>query len=375
MHLSNATIAGSCFARMKRVESLHIRNSPSLYHFCTYFDHNYLTRGLALHASLMRFCTSPFTLWILCFDEETQRILSLLDLPNTRLISQREFESDDPALENARKERSAVEYFWTCTPSLILYLLKHRPEIQLITYLDADLYFFSEPEPIYDEMGAESILILEHRYAPEYMHMAETSGIYNVSLLSFRRDESALICLRWWHERCLEWCYARVEDDKFGDQKYLDDWPTRFKDVAVLQHKGAGLAPWNITNYSITRQGDHVWVDERPLIFYHFHGLAQYSRRVYRASHIAYHITPRQKRWIYEPYLQTLDATASIITQADPEFSFGLSERAELRDMFDGRLDVLGTTRYLPVIRKVYATVQKWYRAFRYHQRIQREDY
>ena len=32
-----------------------------------------------------------------------------------------------------------------------------------------------------------------------------------------------LKALKWWRDRCLEWCYARIEDGKFGDQFYIED--------------------------------------------------------------------------------------------------------------------------------------------------------
>ena len=166
-----------------------------------------------------------------------------------RLIALEQFEAGDSDLLKAKAERSLVEYFWTCTPSLPLFIFDHYPEVQLITYLDADLCFYADPQPIFDEMEDNSILIIDHRYPPEHAHLAAISGIYNVGLLAFRRDDRGLACLHWWRDRCLEWCFTRSEDGKFGDQKYLDDWPQRFSGVAVLQHKGAGLAPWNAAQY------------------------------------------------------------------------------------------------------------------------------
>ena len=50
--------------------------------YCTYFDHRYLSRGLALYHSLQRH--APGTrLWVLCLSEDCHRILTTLDLPAT----------------------------------------------------------------------------------------------------------------------------------------------------------------------------------------------------------------------------------------------------------------------------------------------------
>jgi hypothetical protein len=285
----------------------HNPQTTSSYHFCTYFDRNYLTRGLALYDSLRRHCQRPFVLWVLCFDDETYDILSRLHLPGVRLISWREFEAGDEELAHVKTDRSQVEYYWTCTPSLPLYVLQHNPEVDLITYLDADLYFYNDPQPIFDELGEGSILIIGHRYAAEYAHLANTSGIYNVSLMIFRRDRNGLMCLHWWREHCLKWCYARYEDGKFGDQKYLDDWPDRFRGVVVLQHKGAGLAPWNYSRYAVSLKEYTKTVDGQPLIFYHFHSLRIVSPHIVEPTAYDYDISPEQAFYLYIPYAHALD--------------------------------------------------------------------
>jgi len=282
--------------------------SDVAYHFCTYFDRNYLTRGLALYESLRRHCRRPFILWILCFDDETYDTLSRLNLPGVRLIAQQEFEAGDEALARAKADRSRVEYYWTCTPSLPLYVLQHNPEVELITYLDADLYFYGDPGPIYDELGNGSILIVEHRYAPEYASLARTSGIYNVGWMSFRRDANGLACLAWWRERCLEWCYTHYEDGKFGDQLYLDDWPQRFQGVVILQHKGAGLAPWNARQYRLALRDEHLTVDGQPLIFFHFHSLRCVHPRAVEPASYGYRLPILTIEHVFLPYAETLVA-------------------------------------------------------------------
>ena len=279
---------------------------PSQYHFCTYFDRNYLTRGLVLYRSLARHFQHHFTLWVLCFDATTYQTLDRLHLPGVRLIALEQFEAGDSDLQRAKAERNLVEYYWTCTPSLPLYILNHNPEVHLITYLDADLCFYGDPLPIYAEMGDRSVLIVEHRYTSEHAHLAATSGIYNVGLLAFRRDDRGLACLHWWRDRCLEWCFTRCEDGKFGDQKYLDDWPQRFGGVVVLQHKGAGLAPWNAAQYSVEWNEGRLTVDDAPLIFYHFHGFKNVARNAVQPAIHMYRLSPLLIEYIYFPYTHAL---------------------------------------------------------------------
>jgi len=249
-----------------------------------------------------------------------------MNLTNARLVKQEEFERNDEQLQIAKQGRSLVEYYWTCTPSWILYVLAHNPEIDILTYLDADLYFYSTPSPLYEEFNGHSILIVEHRFAPEYAHLTNF-GIYNVGFLCFRRDYNGLSCLYWWRDRCLEWCHDRVENGKMGDQKYLDDWPTRFQGVVVLQHKGANVAPWNVSNYKITRQNAQIFVDSYPLIFYHFHTFYMINDWIYIIAKNSYKLTPNIRSLIYAPYILEIRNVMRDIRRISPNFNYGRTKR------------------------------------------------
>jgi hypothetical protein len=274
-----------------------------MYYFCTYFDNRYLPMGMALYQSLKKQCPS-FELWVLCMDRTCYDILFKLQLPNVHLIPLEDFEAGDEKLLTAKRNRTLIEYYFTCTPSLPLFILNHYPEVDQITYLDADLFFFNSPMPLFDEIGLYSIAIVEHRFPPHLRHL-ENTGIYNVGWLSFKRDEQGLACLQWWREQCIEWCYDRVEDARYADQKYLDTWPDRFSGVVILRHKGANLAPWNISNYTVREDRGHVWVDEQPLIFYHFHGLKKVNDWLYNHNLAVYRvkISSSVVRSIYAPYI------------------------------------------------------------------------
>lgn len=286
-------------------------------YFVTLFDSNYLTRGLILYRSLIRHAFK-FHLWIVCFDDLAHELLTKLNLDRVTLVSLSEFE--DPELLQIKHERTRAEYCWTCTPSTALYVLNHEPHVDRITYLDADLMFFSSLEPIFAEAADASIVITEHRYLPEY-DKSKTNGTYNVQFMMFQRDVEGLAALNWWRDRCLEWCFARAEDNKFGDQKYLDDWPERFEKVHVLQHLGAGLAPWNATRYSLKKDNNSVYVEKDKLIFYHFHLLTIYPLNIVNIG--SYPTNQGLIDWVYKPYLQELNYAYKQIRNISPKSDLG----------------------------------------------------
>jgi hypothetical protein len=240
-------------------------------------------------------------------DDVAYDVLAELQLPRVHLISLTDFERNDLPLLKAKQNRSVVEYYFTCTPTLPLHIFNNFPEVDIITYLDADLYFFSSIEPVFEEMGSGSILIIGHRFSPS-LKTREIFGIYNVGLLSFRHDKTGLECLHWWRDRCLEWCFDRTENGKFADQKYLDDWPDRFAGVVVLQHKGAGLAPWNIENYEYSSEKGGLRIDGQPIIMYHFHGLKQVTSYIYDTNISAYatNLSKILRTRLYFPYISDL---------------------------------------------------------------------
>ena len=275
-------------------------------HYCTYFDVRFLSRGLALHESLQAHA-GEFKLWILCMDDDSYRLLTALALPDVEAISLPGFLSDDARLGRVRSQRTKVEFYFTCTPSLPLYVLNCDPSIDLITYLDADLWFTASPEPLFTALGADSIGIISHRF-PDYLNDRKIFGLYNVGLVAFRRDQRGLACLEWWRDRCIEWCHDRVEDGRYADQRYLDDWPTRFDGVCVLQHKGANLAVWNLANYELRWSDEGLTVDHEPLIFFHFHGLRWVWKSIVDLNSAFYQLRLSELAItrIFEPYIRRI---------------------------------------------------------------------
>lgn len=290
-------------------------------YFCTYFDKNYLFRGLALYRSMEKHC-SNFLLYILCMDNETYATLKELNLSKVKLIELKDFE--DAELLAVKSGRTPVEYCWTCTPSLPLYLLKKYGH-DMVTYIDADLMFFYSPEKIFEEFGSNSILVIEHRFGNNKEEKEKDNGKYNVQFLTFKNNKNGLACLKWWRERCLEWCYNRHENGLIGDQTYLNEWDKLFKGVYSLKNKGGGLAPWNINNYKLTKNSNDVFVEKDKLIFYHFHAFHIYSKFFFDYS-FGYKFTALQKEFIYFPYVNSIKDAIAEVRNIDRKFKYGFHD-------------------------------------------------
>jgi hypothetical protein len=283
-----------------------------MYYFITLFDKNYLSRGLALYKSLLKNCDN-FILYVLAIDLETDRYLSGLNESTLKVISLSSVETKYLELFSVKGKRTRGEYCWTLTPYCIQYAITTF-NLDFCIYLDSDIYFFNDPKCIIENLGNDSVIITEHRYSPEY-DQTYTSGKYCVQFMYFKNNSSGLNVLEWWRHCCFEWCYARNEDGKFGDQKYLDDWTTRFKNIYVPTHIGCGLAPWNINRYDLSLVNDRLYIQDRItkekniVIFYHFHGLIKTRISSYRLLwHLGngYDIDETIKEFIYREYIDEI---------------------------------------------------------------------
>lgn len=290
--------------------------------FCTYFDKNYLYRGLVLYFSLEKY-TENFTLYILCMDEVSYSILEKINLRSAKLIKLVDFEDDK--LRGVKDGRSTVEYYWTCTPSLPLYIFNLDKNIEMVTYLDSDLMFFSSPEVIFDEIENNSILAVEHRYPEGTNENTVLNGKYCVQYVTFRRDGEGTACLKRWRDQCINWCYYRQENGLMGDQAYLSEWDSRYKNLHSVGNLGVGLAPWNIFNYNLKRKNGKVFVNQDELVFFHYHAMRYYSYRNIDPSE-GYTFSKNDIGLVYKPYFKELGRVIDMVHEIDPRFHFGGSK-------------------------------------------------
>jgi hypothetical protein len=274
-------------------------------HFCTYFDRNYVTRAMALTHSLRRHHADQFRLFTVCLDDVALNVMRELAMPEVEPIPIAEIERGDDRLIATKSGRSRIEYYWTCTPTIILRILEQHPSVDTLIYVDADLYFYNSAETLIHEMASNAVLIHEHRFSKHIPYLSV--GRFNVGLLCFKNDDRGIEVLTGWRNDCIDWCYRRAGAGKYGDQTYLNIWPERYPWICITSNIGAGVAPWNQDQYRVTNRFGYPFVSEQPVVFYHFHELRQLAAYTFVPHrNLLYRYTLSHVENIFVPYFREL---------------------------------------------------------------------
>ncbi len=269
------------------------------------FDSGYLSRGLALIESLRR-VGEDGDIWVLCLDDEAHAYLTEIGLIRVHLLSIAELEQATPGLAKTRDGRSRGEFIFTCTPALTTHVRDTDVSAEWVIYLDADLWFFSSPQHVFNEMGRGTVGIVAHRF-PDRMRVLEKYGTYNVAWVMFGSDDEARRCLVWWRDRCIEWCFDVPSEGRYADQGYLDQFAQLFPNTVVVDDPGVNVAPWNLGRHDITVAHGIPESDGHPIVFFHFHGLRRIGAWMY-PNLFAYktRLRPIVRDAIYAPYVEAL---------------------------------------------------------------------
>lgn len=281
--------------------------SLGAYSFCTFFDSGFYTRGVALIESLRNHGEINEIL-VVCMDEESKLLLEPLSISlNIRITAVENLVSNFPELAHAKGNRSAIEFYFTCTPFVIRHALGGKPPNHLVVYLDADLYFFDSPEKVIAEIEGASVAIVPHSY-PWYLKSLEPKyGKFNVGLLGFRNDREGKKSVERWSNQCIEWCHDYPENGKYADQGYLNEFPGTVGGLKIIDTPGTNLAPWNTSSYYLKVKEGQVLVNGNPLGFFHFHGLKD-SNGAWVSSQLNY-LSPLSHSVfenVYRPYVNHL---------------------------------------------------------------------
>lgn len=238
-------------------------------YYCTLSDKNYLALGIALYKSLTQHSKEPFQLYYLCLDDESYNRLLCLDYKNVIPVSIKELEEQEKDLRDARANRPYNEYCWTLASYFTYFLLKEKKSGDL-SYIDSDIFFYQNPQIIFEEIGDKDVGIIAHRHNC----VGNTDGAYNVGLIHFKNTEKSMEVLKWWRDAVLFKKYPEYHG--CGDQKYLEGFIPNFGEehICVADKTFGHGAPWNYRLYGYDKfedQGLILWGErEQPFVFNHF---------------------------------------------------------------------------------------------------------
>lgn len=294
------------------------------YDFCTVTDKNFVYKWLALCHSIDTFIPDS-KIWVLCLDAEAEALIKKLGRRNTETVTLSDLNNAE--LMKLKTTRTKQEFAWTCKPAIMSYLLEEKGVNKMI-FADADILFYAPIDSLFEKYKDASILITSHKFPRYKMHLADLVGYYNSGFIMFRNDEISRVCVRKWKNQCIEWCHNFHDKGRHGDQSYLKSWPKEFKKVEEMEEKGVNLGTWNLEKYKVRKKDGVFFIDDEPLICFHFHGFIAYlggGRGLRKNATIkAYPITVHHKT-IYDIYIKELQKAYDEMLLADPEWKLGFA--------------------------------------------------
>ena len=279
---------------------------------CTLYNSLYLDKGLVLYDSLNE-CAKDFELYVLCMDDKCYEVLKKENREHIVPINLEDFENEE--LLRLKKERKLGEYYWTCSSWLISYVLDTYKNDHC-TYIDADMYFYHDPACLIEELEQRkaTVMVVGHRFYPLLAEQkAWKVGKYCVEFNTFKNEEQAVGLLKKWNLQVLEHCSLDGDGMHWGDQKYLDSWDNE-EYVVETKNMGAGVAPWNISQYRlVSKSSDTFYLShygqECQLVFYHFENIHYPEEHVANINlEVYWGIDKSLIDCLYVPYLKKIAA-------------------------------------------------------------------
>jgi hypothetical protein len=283
--------------------------------FVTLFDKNYLVKGISMIDSLLG-NSIEHKILILSLDVKTYETLNAYFTKNDRIvIKQIDFISPQ-ILTKISNDRSYREFCWALS-SILSYTILTKQNLDVI-YLDADLYFFNSVELLISKCVMYNAAITPHRFSEIYRQL-EVNGKFNVQWVYFKNNEIGRKVALDWMTDCIISTEYNPAAGVVGDQKYLDSWPSRYKNILEISDEGAGLAPWNQSGVVVRKIEKSLYVGaEEKLVFYHFHSLNIYFNLLVLPVSSNYRLGKEVFDLIYTKYVKELNRVRSELGISTP---------------------------------------------------------
>ena len=245
---------------------------------CSVIAKNYLAHARVLSESFLKH-NSNSKLYVLLADkidgyfnpsEEQFQIVTLDDLEKEIL---------DLLTPQFLFSHNVYEYS-TAVKALFLEYLLNKVDIRKLVFLDPDILVTDSFRDIDKLLNQYSIILTPHFTEPIKDELANQlnqtevnvllNGVYNLGFLAIAKTDTTVSFLDWWKKHLHRCCFMDPENGIFVDQKFMDLVPGMFDNVYVLRYPGYNVANWNVLDRCLIFKGNHYYVNNKPLVFFHF---------------------------------------------------------------------------------------------------------
>jgi hypothetical protein len=203
------------------------------------------------------------------------------------------------------KKYSIVEFNTCVKPRYFEYFFQEMNAEQVI-YMDPDICMYQPLLEIDEQLQLNDFVLTPHTLSPIPLdghtpaeNLFLNYGLFNLGFLAVKSTSQVMQFLTWWKERTYELGYYKTAIGLFTDQIWINLVPIYFKQVAILNHPGYNMAPWNLHERKLdTEQGYYRVNQEHALVFFHFSG--------FHPGHQKLHKEYTRHQWTERPDMHSL---------------------------------------------------------------------
>lgn len=246
-------------------------------HFYTSININYLPKARILAKSVKEFC--PDSKFSLVFSDVMPQEIDPEKEPFDEIITIDKLDLPVSNLNFWIYKHTVVELCTAVKGQALVKFLDTGSD--KVVYLDPDIAVFQSLDTLDKLLDQNDIILTPHITCPEKSIQgvrdnemsALKHGAFNFGFYAVRNTENGKNFAYWWRDRLADFCYDKIPDGLFTDQKWGDLVPGLFDGVYIWKDPGCNVATWNISNRKITKTNEGKYlVNGRPLKFYHFSG-------------------------------------------------------------------------------------------------------
>lgn len=183
-----------------------------------------------------------------------------------------------------------IEFNTAIKPFAIKFLAQ-KYQTHKIVYLDPDIIVFNSLQDVFNNLNQYDFIVTPHILKPivneeYYSHQkgALNTGIFNLGFIAINYNSESEKIIDWWSHHMRNHGHCKSSQGEFYDQKIMNLLPIFSDKVFIEKRLGYNVAGWNIHEREITKQNNSYFVNEEPLIFYHYSGIF-FNKNSNRISH------------------------------------------------------------------------------------------